>query len=200
MHLSNGKKCHCLSSVEILLHILQEKQDSALFRTEWKSLRAPGMAANGKWAEKKLIICLPLSLAAIIMFTMPSHHLWELRRADERVVPPCAAADVAVLKDSYDLCLSDQASCYSANSHINLLSDLTETQSVWQIHSQRMPGILLFALDRCLRIKIPPVEWRYTGKNLTSGLFFGLSSLLIGRIRKHVDALETLESTSLSAV
>lgn len=174
MHLSNCKKCHGLSSVQILLHILQEKQDSALFRTEWKSLGAPGMAANGKWAEKKLIICLPLSLAAIIMFTMPSHHLWELRRADERVVPPCARRMLRFLKDSYDLCLSDQASCYSANSHINLLSDLTETQSVWQIHSQRMPGILLFALDRCLRIKIPPVEWCYTEKTrlLNSSLAF----------------------------
>lgn len=137
------------------------------------------MAANGKWAEKKLIICLPLSLAAIIMFTMPPHHLWELRRRWESR-PPVSAADVAVLKDSYDLCLSDQASCYSANSHINLLSDLTETQSVWQIHSQRMPGILLFALDRCLRIQIPPAEWRYTAERRTkTWLVFGLFSLLL---------------------
>lgn len=162
------------STLHILLHILQEKQDEALFRAEWKSLRAPGMAANGKWAEKKLIICLPLSLAAIIMFTMPPHHLGELRRRWESR-PPVSAADVAVLKDSYDLCLSDQASCYSANSHINLLSDLTETQSVWQIHSQRMPGILLFALDRCLRIQIPPAEWRYTAERRTKTRLQGSS-------------------------
>lgn len=69
---------------------------------------------------------MPLSLAAIIMFTIPSHHLWELRRTDEHLVPP-RAVDVAVLKDSYDLCLSDQASCYSASFHITLLSDLSDT-------------------------------------------------------------------------
>lgn len=163
MHLSNSKSAavYLVFDSANFVAPLEEKQHSALFRTEWESLRAPGMAANGKWAEKKLIICLPLSLAAIIMFTMPSHHLWELRRADERLVPP-RSADVVVLKDSYDLCLSDQASCYSANSHINLLSDLSETQSVWHIHSLRLPAGLLFALDRCLRIKISPVEWHYT--------------------------------------
>ncbi len=65
---------------------------------------------------------------------------------------PPRAVDVVVLKDSYDLCLSDQASCYSASSHITC-SLISQTHSL---------TVLLCALDRCLRIYISPVQWPYT--------------------------------------